>query len=90
MADDLLTPRQQEIVELMAEGLTRREIAKALGISPETVKDHADFIRARLNARSMTHAVAIFLMHTMRRNVLQAHRAGVLAERARRMGAARR
>lgn len=46
---DALTPRQREVARLDAEGLTNREIAARLSISPGTVKKHLDDIRKRLH-----------------------------------------
>jgi LuxR family maltose regulon positive regulatory protein len=53
-----LTPREQEILKLMAAGLTNREIAETLVISPETVKKHAGAIYGKLGAHSRTEAAA--------------------------------
>jgi LuxR family maltose regulon positive regulatory protein len=53
-----LTPREQEILELMAAGLTNREMAEALVISPETVKKHAGAIYGKLRVHSRTEAAA--------------------------------
>jgi len=54
-----LTPREKEVLELIAEGLNNREIAKALYISERTVKNHINSILSRLNLRDRTQA-AIF------------------------------
>ncbi len=56
---DLLTPREKEVLELIAQGLNNREIAKALYISERTVKNHVNSILSRLNLRDRTQA-AIF------------------------------
>ena len=53
-----LSPREQEILELVAAGLTNQEIADKLVISPETVKKHAGTIYGKLGVRSRTEAVA--------------------------------
>ena len=53
-----LTPREQEILELLAAGLTNREIAGEVVISPETVKKHVASISGKLGARNRTEAVA--------------------------------
>jgi LuxR family transcriptional regulator, maltose regulon positive regulatory protein len=51
-----LTPREQEVLELIAAGLTNREIAEALVVSPETVKKHTASIYGKLGVRSRTEA----------------------------------
>jgi DNA-binding CsgD family transcriptional regulator len=43
-----LTARQREVVELIAQGLTNRELGHALGISTRTVKSHCDALRQKL------------------------------------------
>ena len=55
---EALTEREIEVLELMAAGLTNREIAEALFISPETVKKHAGNIYGKLGVTNRTHAVA--------------------------------
>lgn len=54
---DPLTPRELEILTMMAEGLGNRAIAQGLGISTHTVKFHIAAILDKLNARSRTEAV---------------------------------
>jgi len=55
--DRALTSREREIVEMMAEGLGNRVIARRLAISRHTVKFHVTSILAKLRARSRTEAV---------------------------------
>ena len=55
----LLTPRQQMIVQLMAAGLSNREIAGSLRISERTVKFHVTAILNKLGADNRTQAVAL-------------------------------
>jgi two-component system NarL family response regulator len=52
-----LTPREVEVVELMAKGMHNREIADVLGISSETVRIHAKNIFAKLQVPDRTAAV---------------------------------
>ena len=47
--DGLLSPRQKQIVTLIAEDLTAKEIGDRMGISPKTVEFHKDLIRQRLS-----------------------------------------
>lgn len=53
------TPREIEVLQLIAEGLVNREIGKALFLSEETVKSHVRHLLAKLQARSRAHAVAV-------------------------------
>ncbi|MCL4297721.1 MAG: hypothetical protein KJ077_18410 [Anaerolineae bacterium] len=53
-----LSPREQEVLQLIAAGLTNREIAAQLVVSPETVKKHTGSIYAKLGVRSRTEAAA--------------------------------
>jgi len=53
-----LTEREEEVLELMAAGLTNPEIADKLVISPETVKKHAGTIYGKLGVHSRTEAAA--------------------------------
>ncbi len=52
-----LTPREQEVLELAARGLTNRAIGRALGISDRTVQGHLANIYAKLQVSSRTEAV---------------------------------
>ena len=47
-----LTPREQEVIWLTARGLTNRQIAEALVVSPETIKTHMRHILEKLGVRS--------------------------------------
>ena len=54
-----ITPRQAEVLKLVAKGFTNKEIAGFLNISPESVKEHIANILIRLDASSRSEAVAI-------------------------------
>ena len=54
-----LTPREQEVLELLAEGRSNREIAAKLFIAPKTASVHVSNILAKLGASSRTEAAAI-------------------------------
>jgi DNA-binding NarL/FixJ family response regulator len=51
-----LTPRESEVLQLLAEGLSNRAIAYRLGISEHTVKFHVNAIMNKLGAQSRTEA----------------------------------
>jgi LuxR family maltose regulon positive regulatory protein len=53
-----LTPREIEVLELLAAGLTNREIADRLVISAETVKKHTGNIYGKLGVSNRTEAAA--------------------------------
>jgi DNA-binding NarL/FixJ family response regulator len=57
-APEPLTPREREVLELLAEGLTNRQIAGRLGISEHTAKFHVASVTGKLGASSRTEAVS--------------------------------
>jgi two-component system, NarL family, nitrate/nitrite response regulator NarL len=56
LAEDL-TPREAEVLQLLAEGLANKAIALKLGISEHTVKFHINALMGKLGAQSRTDAV---------------------------------
>lgn len=54
-----LSPRETEVLRLLADGLANKEIGYRLGISEHTVKFHVNSILTRLDAASRAEAVAI-------------------------------
>jgi DNA-binding NarL/FixJ family response regulator len=54
---DELTPREAEVLALIAEGLTNTEIAERLVVSAATVKSHVNHIFAKIGARDRAQAV---------------------------------
>lgn len=54
-----LTPREQEIVRLIARGANNREIAEKLHITEKTVKNHITNILSRLNLRDRLHVAIV-------------------------------
>jgi two-component system response regulator NreC len=56
-ASDPLSPREREVLSLTAEGLTSREVADRLVISPKTVDRHRENIMAKLNLHSRAELV---------------------------------
>jgi len=59
--EDLLTAREREILQLLADGMSNADAAGQLFISQETVKSHVRHILTKLEADTRTHAVAIAL-----------------------------
>jgi DNA-binding CsgD family transcriptional regulator len=54
-----VTPRELEVLALIADGHSTREIAQMLWITDETVRTHVRRLLNRLGARTRAHAVAI-------------------------------
>jgi DNA-binding NarL/FixJ family response regulator len=63
--DDMLTGREREILQLLADGMSNADVAAKLFISQETVKSHVRHILAKLEADTRTHAVAIALRESI-------------------------
>ena len=61
VADDELTPREIDVLRLVAEGNGNRAIAERLFISEETVKAHLKHVMGKLSASDRTQAVTIAL-----------------------------
>ncbi len=58
---EMLTAREREILQLLADGMSNADVAAKLFISQETVKSHVRHILAKLEADTRTQAVAIAL-----------------------------
>ncbi|MCP4435198.1 MAG: response regulator transcription factor [Actinomycetia bacterium] len=56
-AADLLSDRQQEILQMIADGLSTKQAARELGITQKTVHNHLNATYRRLDTQSLTHAV---------------------------------
>jgi DNA-binding NarL/FixJ family response regulator len=56
-----LSPREREILDLLAQGLTGERIATQLFLSPETVRTHVRNAMEKLEANTRVHAIAIAL-----------------------------
>jgi two-component system, NarL family, response regulator len=59
--DDALTPRETDVLRLIAAGNANKETAKQLGLAEETVKHHVKNVLSKLGANDRTHAVTIAL-----------------------------
>jgi len=65
MSFDPLSPRETEVLNLIARGFPNKAVALELGISEHTVKFHVGSVLAKLNAASRSEAVAIAISHGM-------------------------
>lgn len=59
----LLTGRERQILDLLADGLHGDEVGERLGLSPQTVQTHVRNLMRKLGARSRVHALALALRH---------------------------
>ena len=60
--DDVeLGPREREVLELLAAGAMYKEVARALGVSPNTIRSHIRRIYKKLHVHSRHHAVEHYL-----------------------------
>ncbi len=60
---DKLSPRERDILRLVAEGKTNKEIAAVLGLSDKTVKNYFSNILEKLGLSRRSHAAAFFTRH---------------------------
>lgn len=58
---NLLTPREQQVLSLIVDGLANKQVAGRLGISARTVETHRVHIMRKLQAESLPHLVRIWL-----------------------------
>ena len=58
------TPRQRQVIQLIAEGCSNVEIAERLGISPRTAKAHSDALRTKLAVTRRRQIPAAFRQQT--------------------------
>jgi DNA-binding NarL/FixJ family response regulator len=63
---ELLTPREREILQLLAEGKTNKEVAAELNISPYTVETHRGNILEKLNL----HTPAELILYAVRKGII--------------------
>lgn len=59
-----LTKRQIQLLRYIANGKTYTEIGTALGIAPQTIKNHMVVIKLKLGAKNAAHATAIALRYS--------------------------
>ena len=61
VTDDILTPREADVLRLIAAGNANKEIAALLALTEDTVKGHVKNILAKLGVNDRTHAVTMGL-----------------------------
>jgi DNA-binding CsgD family transcriptional regulator len=59
-----LTPRQKQVVELIAAGCSNEEVGERLGISPRTAKAHCDVLRQKLGVARRRQIPRAYLQQT--------------------------
>jgi ATP/maltotriose-dependent transcriptional regulator MalT len=59
-----LTPRQKQVVELIAAGCSNEEVGERLGISPRTAKAHCDVLRQKLGVARRRQIPRAYLEQT--------------------------
>jgi DNA-binding CsgD family transcriptional regulator len=57
----VLTPRERQIVEMLARGSTGEQIARELVLSPETVQKHVHNAKRKVGAETRAHLIALTL-----------------------------
>lgn len=55
----MLTPRERQIVEMLANGFTGEQIAQELVLSPETVQKHVHNAKRKIGAETRAHLIAL-------------------------------
>lgn len=56
--NELLSPRQVEILNLFSDGLTNKQISQKLGLSPRTVNLHINAIKSKLGTQTIAQSVS--------------------------------
>ncbi len=68
-----LTPREREIVQLLAEGKSTKEVAVALGLSVKTAETH----RSNIMRKLQLHSVSALVLYAVRNNIVHVAQAGI-------------
>jgi len=66
---DLLTEREKEVLQLLAEGKTNKDVALLLNLSPNTVETH----RTRLMQKLDLHSTAEIVLYAVRKQIISYH-----------------
>ncbi|MGA8490916.1 MAG: response regulator transcription factor [Terriglobales bacterium] len=70
---NLLTPREREVVQLLAEGSSTKEVAVALGLSVKTAETH----RSNIMRKLQFHSVSDLVLYAVRNNIVQVVQSGL-------------
>ncbi|WEV73386.1 response regulator transcription factor [Bifidobacterium sp. ESL0798] len=62
---DSLSDLEIQILQQTSEGFTNEEIAESLNVTPATIRSHTRTIRHKLGAKTLSHAVALWMMHNI-------------------------
>lgn len=73
-AYELLTNREREILQLLAEGASNKDVANVLNLSPTTVICHRQHIFQKLNL----HSLADLILYAVRKGVIPSQRSGAM------------
>jgi DNA-binding NarL/FixJ family response regulator len=68
-----LTPREREVVQLLAEGSSTKEVAVALGLSVKTAETH----RSNIMRKLQLHSVSSLVLYAVRNNIVHVTQAGL-------------
>ena len=63
---DLLTAREKEVLQLLAEGKSNKEVAVVLGVSPYTIESHRTNLMQKLNL----HNTAEIVLYAVRKGIM--------------------
>jgi DNA-binding NarL/FixJ family response regulator len=63
---DRLTPREREVVQLLAEGRSTKEVASSLGLSVKTAETH----RSNIMRKLQLHSVSDLVLYAVRNNIV--------------------
>src|SRR5207237_10939665 len=72
----MLTPREAEVLEAVAQGLSNNQVAERLGFTVHTVKFHLASIYRKLGVSNRTEAAGLFFQHLATSSVADTHRRG--------------
>jgi len=67
-----LTPREREVVQLLAEGSSTKEVAVTLGLSVKTAETH----RSNIMRKLQFHSVSDLVLYAVRNNIVQVTQPG--------------